>query len=927
MPFAKIGLGAWLTFNAKQFTAGVTRTGKVVRRFFSKIDIGTRIFPSLSRAMERARPAFKAIEMGARMAGRAIRALMRRVIAFTATAVAGLRRGARQIAGGFRDIAMGMAPITLAVGAGFRAAAQYERQMSAIGAITRANTEDMTAMALEAQRMGVVSVFSAKQIGEGMEFMARAGAKPHQVIAGISGVADAAAADAITLAQAGDVVSRVVKGMGMEWSEAGHIADVLALASASANTNILALGESFVYGVATSRQMGVSLEETTAIMAKMADAGLRGSLGGTAYANMMSRLGKTTAKGRKILSSFGIKLEKTDGSLRKVADIVADFEKKLNRVKGVTTKQGIVMEVFGRRGARAYNALAAAGAKATKDLEIELRASSEGIGAAARMAERRLDNFLGRLVLLKSSLEGLAIGVFLPFLRKIARSTKSLVEGLNKVLFALNKINAAFVLGKEVEFTAEEVDKFGEDAIQIAWGIRDAMTEIGEAWDWLMKKAGELGDRIKEAFGGTGGLRGATKLIVQFLVLGSLLTPLILGLGLVKWAIAGFIKIALGVGTMLLAVFWPLVIVAGALYLAYRNLRKENESFFETSVRVWGDIKAWILDVWENAVKPLWEGFNNHLLPVLHQFRVMAEGVINVVISIFRMLYQEIFGGNEMTRNDWHDTGRTISSVLLGVARFVTNVVGGILTLVKTVMFIIIKLIKVVTFFIDKFAKGLAKVILGFQEIGKGNILKGLKRIGVAILDWMLSPIQLLLKGVMALMDWLNLSHKIPAGFEKFVKEGITGFAFAKETGIDDRPVFKTREEMLEKQFGIPAEAKVKPVIDPNEYQFGIGLAAQGKLEREYGFEFPTAKGILSESRFESIGEIKEGMANLGDRVEKAVKEKPCVEVESKIDGKNLLVASGKSKQEFKERAGFRSTPWQRRALLEHGATPITKAG
>jgi TP901 family phage tail tape measure protein len=463
----KLGLGGHLTLDHQQFVNGMNRARDATGRFIKTADRGTVSQQQFTDKNGKVRDSMGRFIPGATKATAALNSL---TMAFAKSA-ATVKAGAATMASGFRSItagagqaAMGLAPLSIAMGAGFVKAAKFEKQMSAVGAITRATEDDLSALRQEAQKQGVKSVFSATESAQAMEFLARAGAETHDIISGLGGVMAAAAADGIGLAEASDTVSQIVKGMGMEFSQAGHVADVLALTSAKANTNILALGESFTYGVSQAKSMGISVEETAAVFGKLADAGLKGSLGGTAFTNMLIKLSKPTKEGRGLLKKWGIELNKKDGSLRKIGDIVGDVQKKIGGLGTATAKAEAASHIFGIRGARAYNALATSGVKALKTLEKELIASSFGIGAAQEMADKRLDNFLGAFKLFASSVEAVSIEFFGPLLGSFKEGTQDLTDNLNDVLFAVqglrNMQNAAAVAS--VTFSKKTAKAYAE---------------------------------------------------------------------------------------------------------------------------------------------------------------------------------------------------------------------------------------------------------------------------------------------------------------------------------------------------------------------------------------------------------------------------------------------------------------------------------
>jgi TP901 family phage tail tape measure protein len=458
MALERFGLGAVITADDRQFVSANNRARDSLGKFIKTADSAPASFGRMTGAITRATAALS-------------------------TGAAKIGKGVGQINRGLMQAAIGALPIAAAVGAGVSKAAQFEKQMSAVGSVTRATESDMSKLTKEAQRMGIVSSFSATQAGEGMEYLARAGANTDQIIAALQGTMNAAAADSIDLGTAADIVAQVVKGMNLEWGEAGHVADTLALASASANTNITQLGESFSYGVASAVQFGMSLEETTAIFGKLADAGLKGSLAGTSFVNMMNKLAKPTGKAQALMKKWNITLDNADGSLRKVSDIVDDFSKNIKKIPNTSERAAVATEVFGIRGARAYSALSVAGKASLDALEDKLLASSVGIGAATEMAATRLDNFMGKLTLFGSSIESLSIGIFGPLLKSFTPAIEEMTNGLNGVLFSLQGLN---------EVRQRENQEMGESAQLIAREAANRLASAGVTDKYTRSSLGAL---------------------------------------------------------------------------------------------------------------------------------------------------------------------------------------------------------------------------------------------------------------------------------------------------------------------------------------------------------------------------------------------------------------------------------------------------
>ncbi|PNX50437.1 MAG: phage tail tape measure protein [Thermoplasmata archaeon M8B2D] len=880
MAFEKIGLGSIFSTDATQMIGSVNRAHDSYERF-------VKLTNTVPGSMDRI--ARSSSSLTAKMSAMA----------------SGVASGVSKISSGVGSLGVGLSPLSLAVGAGFKQAVDYEKQMSAVGAVSRATGGEMTMLGNEAKKMGIVSVFSATQAGEGMEYLARAGARPTEIVASLGGVMNAAAADGIELGQSADIVARIVKGMGKEWNDAGHIADVLALASASSNTNILGLGESFVYGASAAKTLNLSLEETTSLFSKAADAGLKNTLAGTSFTNMMSKLAKPSEKAQKILKKFNIKLVESDGSLRKVANIVEDFKNKVSGIKSVMEKQAIIQEVFGQRGAKAYNALSVAGSKSILQLEEELKNSSKDGGSALEMAKRRLDNFAGSITLLKSSLEGFSIGFFEPLLKPFAASIRQFTEGFNNVLLMLNDINDATTDGK-TDFTklTGVMGKYGKDAVNIAWGLRDAIDTIRHAWEWFTEKIQQGAKWFKDTVGGSTSLRQITKMASLFLIAAAAITPLILGLVGVKFIIGGLISIVSGLGTILAATFWPIVVVSGAVLLAWQLLRRENETFLQTASRVWSEFKVWALDVYQNVLQPMWRGIKDTFIPIIDEFgKVWADIVTNIKI-VFADLYTFLFGEMDKTKVDWREVGRIIGSVIGAIAETILIFVKYAIPLIASIAITIYKVVsfvwKIISGIITQIAEGFAKLAIAFEDIFAGDMVRGLVKLGTAILDFVLKPLRLIIEAALALGDALNID--VPDAVRTFAKEGLTGNIFNIPA---NEKTYKTREEML----GSIGIVEPKKLVEPEDVSKRNAELAK----------------LATDSA--NIATKKEAIKKEEIKVENVIEDKRQLNIDNNVsvDGESLNIMSSRKQLEIQERSGFKATPWQRRSLLEHGSSPMNR--
>ena len=231
--------------------------------------------------------------------------------------------------------------------------------------------------------------------------------------------------------------------------------------------------------------------------------------------------------------------------------VVENFREGLGKLTDEGERNAAVTELFGTRGQRAYQALAASGGAALQTLTTALEKSSEGQGAAAEAAEKRLDNFLGSIKLFGSSLEAATIEFFGPFLGRFKDATKAMTQGLNAVLFAVQGLQRGL---SETEL--DENEEIGQTARLIAQGVLDAVKTIQGAFDSVVAKVREIGQQMEESIG-KDRLRQFVKFATIGVIIAGALAPVLIGIagmGLVLKSVFsiffGFGKIALGVFNM-----------------------------------------------------------------------------------------------------------------------------------------------------------------------------------------------------------------------------------------------------------------------------------------------------------------------------------------------------------------------------------------
>ena len=182
----------------------------------------------------------------------------------------------------------------------------FEAGMSEVQAISGASGKDLKALTDKAKEMGATTKFSATQSAEAMKYMAMAGWKTKDMVSGLGGVMNLAAASGEDLGTVSDIVTDALTAFGLKAQDSGHFADVLAKASSNSNTNVSMMGETFKYVAPLAGAMKYSVEDTATAIGLLANAGIKGSQAGTSLRSMMTRMvkpSKETAKAMKELTA------------------------------------------------------------------------------------------------------------------------------------------------------------------------------------------------------------------------------------------------------------------------------------------------------------------------------------------------------------------------------------------------------------------------------------------------------------------------------------------------------------------------------------------------------------------------------------------------------------------------------------------------
>jgi TP901 family phage tail tape measure protein len=326
--------------------------------------------------------------------------------------------------------AVGAAAIGAGLVSSVRVAMDFEKSMSAVAAKTQAGQEDMAKLTELAKDLGRSTQFSAKEVADGMDFLAMAGFKVNDVLTAMPGLLDLAAAGNLDLASTADIVSNILGGMNMEAAETGRVSDVLAKAATSSNVSVGMLGETFKFVAPVAAQAGAGLEDVAAAAGLLGDAGIQGSEAGTGLRSVLLRLAAPPTEAAKALERLGVSTKDASGNMRPFGEILADVDHSMKDLNLGSAEQIEIQNALFGKTAIASGAILQQAA-ANGELSAKTKELMESQGAAAEMAEIMNDNLAGAFKRLQSAIEGFQI--------QLVSGTNPALQGF--VDFAANAIN------------------------------------------------------------------------------------------------------------------------------------------------------------------------------------------------------------------------------------------------------------------------------------------------------------------------------------------------------------------------------------------------------------------------------------------------------------------------------------------------------
>ena len=526
--------------------------------------------------------------------------------------------------------------------------ADFDSAMSKVAAVSGATGSEMDALREKAREMGSKTKFSASEAAEAMNYMAMAGWKTNDMLSGIEGIMNLAAASGEDLASTSDIVTDALTAFGLSASDSGHFADILAAASSNANTNVSMMGETFKYAAPVLGSLGYSAEDSAIAIGLMANAGIKSSQAGTALRSAITNLAKPTDTVAAAMEQYGISLTDSSGKMYSLRELMEQLRQKLGGLSEAEQAQAAA-SLFGKEAMSGMLAIINGSPADFEKLSNAIDTCSDTVdgynGTTEKMAAVMQDNLAGQVTILKSQLEELAISfsdILMPTIRSIVSRIQELVDKLNQLDPQTKETIAKIAL--------------------VAAALGPMLVVLGKT----ISSVGTVFSAV-------------SKLPALFSAVQS-------GIG----AITGALGVSLG---PLLAI----IAAVAALVAAFVHLWKTNDEFKSNIIAIWEQIKSTFtgltqgitdrlnalgfdFESFTDVLKAAWDGLCNLLAPI---FEGIFQNISNIFSGFADILLNSLDVLISLFTGDWEQCWDGIKGIFTSIWNFVVNTFRNIMNTLK----------------------------------------------------------------------------------------------------------------------------------------------------------------------------------------------------------------------------------------------------
>nr|DAS12566.1 MAG TPA: minor tail protein [Caudoviricetes sp.] len=526
--------------------------------------------------------------------------------------------------------------------------ADFDAAMSKVAAVSGATGSELDALREKAREMGSKTKFSASEAAEAMNYMAMAGWKTNDMLSGIEGIMNLAAASGEDLATTSDIVTDALTAFGLTAADSGHFADILAAASSNANTNVSMMGETFKYAAPVLGSLGYSAEDSAIAIGLMANAGIKSSQAGTALRSAITNLAKPTDTVASAMEQYGISLTDSSGKMYSLRELMEQLRQKLGGLSEAEQAQAAA-SLFGKEAMSGMLAIINGSPADFEKLSNAIDTCSDTVdgynGTTEKMAAVMQDNLAGQVTILKSQLEELAISfsdILMPTIRSIVSRIQELVDKLNQ-------------LDPQTKETIAKIALVAAALGPMLVVLGKTSSSVGTVFSAVSK----LPALFSAVQGGIGAITGA---------LGVSLGPLL-----------------------------AIIAVVAALVAAFVHLWKTNDEFKSNIIAIWEQIKSTFtgltqgitdrlnalgfdFESFTDVLKAAWDGLCNLLAPI---FEGVFQNISNIFSGFADILLNSLDVLIGLFTGDWEQCWNGIKGIFTSIWNFVVNTFRNIMNTLK----------------------------------------------------------------------------------------------------------------------------------------------------------------------------------------------------------------------------------------------------
>lgn len=377
--------------------------------------------------------------------------------------------------------------VAAVTGASIMVGASFEEQMSTVKSISGATGTEFKVLTDKAQEMGQKTKFSATEAGQAMEYMGMAGWKASDMIDGVGGIMNLAAASGEDLAMVSDIVTDSLTAFGLKAKDSAHFADILASAATNSNTNVEMMGETFKYAAPVAGALGYSAEDTAVAIGLMANSGIKASQAGTSLRKIFTATtsgievaGKAFAEAGKQTGKFHVETVNADGSMRELNEIIVDLRTAFSEL----TESEKAQEAEAIAGKTAMSGLLAIVNASDSDYQKLTESINNCTGAAEEMAAIRLDNLKGDAELLTSNLESMGIEIYKGINEPLREVTQTASNFIEQMTTNMQKTNVVTEVSNSLVTKLPTAKRYLKEFRTEFFDFADPFMDFGK---WLIK--------------------------------------------------------------------------------------------------------------------------------------------------------------------------------------------------------------------------------------------------------------------------------------------------------------------------------------------------------------------------------------------------------------------------------------------------------